>query len=127
MKTESTVRIDAKRNRVYLTLVGYQDVEEARRMRDLYTAAVQSMEPGFTVLVDVTRYKPGSPAVAEVHREAVRAAEEAGVRRVARVVGTAPLGGMQIERIARAEAQYESQNFATFEEAEAYLDARAAD
>ena len=33
-----------------------------------------------------------------------------------------PLGGMQIDRLAKTVTSYESQHFATFEEAEAYLD-----
>ena len=127
MKTDSDVRVDEKKNRIYLTLVGFHDLEEATRMRDLYAAAIRQCRPGFTVLADVSRYKPGSGDVQAVHAEAVNLAEAAGVSKVARVTGKSPLGAMQINRIARSEGHYESRNFAAVEEAEAYLDEAPAD
>jgi nucleotide-binding universal stress UspA family protein len=122
MKTNSIVRVDEEKNRIYLFLEGFHDLDEAVRMRDAYGEAIAGCRPGFTVLADVTRYKPGAAEVQEVHAEAVKLAEEAGVRAVARVVGETPLGGMQIDRIARTEAGYEARNFATYDEAEAFLD-----
>lgn len=122
MQTQSTVYVDKQKNRIYLTLEGFHDTEEAKRMRDLYREAIRNCQPGFTVLADVSRYKPGPPEIQEIHSEAVKAAEAAGVRRVARVVGGTPLGGMQIDRIARGEGGYEARNFKTAQEAEAFLD-----
>lgn len=122
MKTDSTIRTDILKNRIYLVLVGYHDIVEATRMKDLYKKAIDGCNPGFTVLVDVSGYKPGSGDVQRVHAEAAKAAKEAGVRKVARVVGSKPLGGMQIERIADEKGHYESAHFGTIEEAEAYLD-----
>ena len=122
MKTNSTVRVDSEKNRIYLYLEGFHDLEEATRIRDLYAQAIARCRPGFTVLADVSHYKPGAADVQEIHAQAIRAAEEAGVSKVARVVGKTPLGGMQIDRIARREAGYTSRNFATHEEAEAFLD-----
>ncbi|UCC84492.1 MAG: hypothetical protein JSW46_06080 [Gemmatimonadota bacterium] len=122
MKTNSTVRVDEEKNRIYLFLEGFHDLDEAVRMREAYGEAIASCRPGFTVLADVRRYKPGAAEVQEVHAEAVKLAEDAGVRAVARVLGETPLGGMQIDRIARTEGAYEARNFATYDEAEAFLD-----
>ncbi len=122
MKTRSTVRLDGEKNRIYLYLEGFHDLEEATRMRDLYKDAIAACRPGFTVLADVSRYKPGHAEVQEIHAQAVKLAAEAGLSKVARVVGKTPLGGMQIDRIARSESKYEARNFATHKEAEAYLD-----
>jgi hypothetical protein len=122
MKTNSTVRTDLYKNRIYLYLEGYHDIEEATRMKELYKKAIESCTSGFTVLADVSAYKPGSDDVQEVHAEAVKLARDAGVRKVARVVGEKPLGGMQIERIADDEGHYEAAHFETAEEAEQYLD-----
>lgn len=121
MKTDSTIRVDASKNRIYLKLVGFHDMEEAERMRDLYKEAIAQCQPGFTVLADVTKYKPGSDEVQGVHAEAIKAAEEAGVSRVARLVGEMPLGGMQISRIASSEGHYEAAHFESFAEAEKFL------
>ena len=63
MKTESNVRIDVRRNRIYLTMIGFHDVAEATRMADAYIDAMKQCEPGFSVLVDVSQYKPGSAAI----------------------------------------------------------------
>ncbi len=125
MKTNSTVRVDESKNRIYLVLEGFHDLEEALRMRNLYRDAIKRCKAGFTVLADVSRYKPGVPEVQKVHAEAVKMAERAGVSRVARVVGETPLGGMQIDRIAKSEGRYQSQNFQTVEEAERFLDRQA--
>lgn len=123
MKTKSTVRVDQAKNRIYLILDGFHDLEEALRMRDLYRAAIRKCRPGFTVLADVTTYRPGPAEIQNVHAEAVKMAERAGVSRVARVVGITPLGGMQIDRIAKSEGAYVSQNFRTVDDAERFLDA----
>ena len=55
MKTESNVRIDVRRNRIYLTMIGFHDVAEATRMADAYIDAMKQCEPGFSVLVDVSQ------------------------------------------------------------------------
>jgi hypothetical protein len=123
MKTESTVRVDEAKNRIYLVLEGFHDMEEAVRMREAYREAIAKCRPGFTVLADVSNYKPGAGDVQSVHAEAVKIAEDAGISRVARLVGEKPLGGMQIERIARSKGHYLAQHFTDAEEAEAFLDA----
>lgn len=122
MNTKSTVRYDASKNRIYLTLEGSHDLAEARRMRDEYRKALLQAKPGFTVLADVSNYKPGTPEVQTIHSEAVHSAEVAGVTKVARYVGETPLGGMQINRIAKRDTSYASANFSSIEEAEDYLD-----
>ncbi|HHS14271.1 MAG TPA: hypothetical protein ENN03_10975 [bacterium] len=120
--TNSTIRVDEVRNRIYLVLEGYHDVEEALRLQDLYREAIGRCVPGFTVLADVSAYRPGSEEVQKIHEACVLMADKGGVSRVARVVGGTPLGGMQIQRIAREKTSYQSANFETVEEAEAFLD-----
>ncbi len=122
MKTESNVRVDEAKNRIYLVLEGFHDLEEAIRMRELYGEAIAKCRPGFTVLADLSRYKPGTAEVQAIHAEAVKLAAEGGVSRVARYVGESPLGGMQVNRIAKSEGGYLSANFHTLAEAEAFLD-----
>jgi hypothetical protein len=122
--TKSSARVDLAKNRVYLVMEGLHDLDEARRMRDAYAAAVAQCARGFTVLADVRDYRPGSDEVQAVHAEAVKIAARHGASRVARVTGETPLGGMQIQRIANTEhVTYASRAFKTLEEAESYLDA----
>ena len=122
MQTNSTVRYDPFKNRIYLFLEGTHDVEEASRMQEEYKKALLQTQPRFTVLADVSKYRPGTPEVQAIHSEAVHNADIAGVAKVARIVGETPLGGMQINRIAKRDTSYPSANFATVEQAEAYLD-----
>ena len=121
MKTKSMVEYDIAKNRIYIVLEGFHDVEEARRVKEAYREAAEILKPGFTVLSDVSKYVPGSEAVQKVHAEVAVIASKAGVGKVARVIGEKPLGGMQIKRISKANAGYDSKNFITREEAEDYL------
>jgi hypothetical protein len=122
VKTKSLVEFDIAKNRIYLVMEGSHDVEEARRLKEAYREATLVLKPGFTVLSDVSRYIPGSEEVQKVHAEVARIAKQAGVGKVARVIGEKPLGGMQIKRITKHSGGYESKNFVTREEAEDYLD-----
>jgi hypothetical protein len=121
MKTGSYVEYNEIKNRVYLYMEGFHDLDEAERMKGEYEKAIEKCNPGFTVLADVSKYRPGSPEVQKVHAEAAKMATDAGVKKVARVVGETPLGGMQIDRITKTEGHYPSAHFVTMEEAEAYL------
>jgi len=120
--TDSYVKYDEEKNRIYLVLKGSHDVMEAKRMRDEYAKAIEKARSGFTVLADLKNYTPGSEDVQKIHASAVHLAEEAGVSKVARVTGQTPLGEMQISRIAKKEASYPSKSFITVEEAEKFLD-----
>ncbi|MBN2417303.1 hypothetical protein JXO52_15815 [bacterium] len=122
MKTDSYAKADPAKNRIYLCLKGMHDLAEAERMKDEYCAAIDRCQPGFTVLADVSEYIPGNPQVQAVHEEAISYAERAGVSKVARYVGKTPLGGMQINRIAKMHHHYESAHFDNLDDAEDFLD-----
>jgi len=87
-----------------------------------YRAAIQKCRPKFTVLTDLTNYRPGSSEVQKVHSDIAKMDTAFDIRKIARVVGETPLGGMQVERIVKTEVKYPSKNFNTFTEAEKYLD-----
>jgi len=122
MRTNSNVTFNRAKNRIYLYMEGSHDLEEAQRMYDEYAKAIEQASPGFTVLIDVENYTPGSDAVQDIHKQASHLAEENHVGKVARVVGDRPLGGMQIDRIAKHETRYESRHFTYKEDAEDFLD-----
>lgn len=122
MKTKSFVRLNKAKNRIYITLEGSHDIAEAERMYHEYASAIEQCRPGFTVLVDVSSYVPGSEEVQKIHKDAAHFAESHYVGKVARVVGDTPLGGMQIDRIVKHEAGYETRHFRSVEDAEDFLD-----
>lgn len=119
---EELVRIDKAKNRIYLYFEGFMEIDRARKLHDAYKEAISQCTPGFTVVTFAQDYKPGTPEVQDVVRNMTRMAQDAGCRKVARVVGRTPLGGMQINRIAKSQTTYPSRHFATVEDADAYLD-----
>lgn len=119
---EFSVRVDAEKSRIYFKILGYLTLDQAEKLREDYRAAVARCKPGFTVLTDVADYKPGSREVQDIVVSCAEIDGNAGCRRVARVVGNKPLGGMQIDRLASSVATYPARHFSTIEEAEAYLD-----
>jgi hypothetical protein len=119
---ERLTRVDKKKNRIYIYFEGFLEEERAKRLHDAYKDAISQVQPGFTVLTYAENYKPGGPEVQSIVSEMVQMAERAGCRKVARVVGETPLGGMQINRLAKVKTSYASRHFGTEEEAEEYLD-----
>jgi hypothetical protein len=115
-------RIDKLKNRIYLYFEGYMEIDRAKQLHDAYKEAIEKCSRGFTVVTLAENYKPSGQEVQDIVLTMTRMAENAGCRKVARVVGQKPLGGMQINRIAKAMTTYPSRHFATIEEADEYLD-----
>lgn len=119
-------KVDLEKNRIYISIAGFMTVDEARELIEDYRRAIEQCNPGFTVLADLSKYKPGKPEVQAILAEGPRMAGEAGCAKVARVVlGGNPLGAMQIDRIAQTESGYQARHFDNVAEAEAYLDSEA--
>lgn len=121
---ESSAWADVAKNRVYIKFDGYMELEEAEKLRDDVKKALRQIKSGFTILTDARGYKPGTKEVQAVISSIAKMDADAGVSKVARVTGDKPLGGMQIDRLAKetTENKYPARHFATIEEGEAYLD-----
>lgn len=118
----STIRVDHQKNRIYVTFDGFMNLEEAEKLVEDYRRAIEHCEPGFTVLTHLANYKPGTPEVQAVFSRGTKLAGESGCKKVGRVIGEQPLGGMQIDRIAKETSSYPAKHFETQTEAEAWLD-----
>ncbi len=118
----SSVRVDIEKNRIYVTFDGFMSLEEAEQLVEDYQHAITKCRSGFTVLTDLVSYKPGTAEVQEVFSRGTKLAGECGCSKVGRVVGEKPLGGMQIDRLAKETSSYPAKHFATREEAELWLD-----
>lgn len=121
MEYTEKIRIDKSLNRIYLYFKGFMTPERAKELSDLYQDAISQCDPGFTVVSFSEDYNPSSPEVQEIIHKMTKMAEEGGVKKVARVVGEAPLGAIQIDRIAKSHTSYPSKHFKTLDEAEEYL------
>lgn len=119
---EKMTEVDLAKNRIVIYFDGFMTLEEAQMLKEAYRKAIDQVRPGFTVITYAIDYKPGTPEVQNIVSSMTKMAEDGGCSKVARVVGDKPLGGMQINRLAKNVTTYESRHFATFEEAEAYLD-----
>jgi len=117
-----STRVDYEKNRIYLYISGYLTLDTAKKLREEYRLAVSKCPSGFTVLTDVREFKPCSSEVQEIVTSMSVIDGGAGCRKVARVVGNKPLGGMQIDRLVKAVAAYPARHFETVQEAENYLD-----
>ena len=119
---EKTTEVDLVKNRIVLYFDGFMTLEEAKQLREDYRNAIRQCRPGFTVITHAIGYKPGTPEVQDIVTTMTKMAEDAGCSKVARVVGNKPLGGMQIDRIAKTVTTYPSRHFESVEDAHAYLD-----
>jgi hypothetical protein len=119
---EYSTRVDVQKNRIYIDLTGYLSVEQARKLLEEYRNAVDGCKPDFTVLTVVKDFKPGAQEVQDIVLSMSELDENAGCRKVARVIGNNHIGGMQINRLVSTIATYPAQHFKTVEEAEAFLD-----
>jgi len=119
---QDQARYDTAKNRIYIRFDGFMNLERAQQLHDAYRDAIAQAKPGFTVVTYAQDYKPGGREVQDVVAKMVKMAEDGGCAKVARVVGDNPLGGMQINRLAKETTKYESRHFKTDVEAEAYLD-----
>ncbi len=115
-------RVDKEKNRIYIKFQGKLDLKKALELKESYRKAIAECKPGFTTLTYAMGYKPATPEVQDIVADMTKMAEDAGIKKVARVVGESPLGGMQINRLAKMKTSYPSRHFRTEAEAEAYLD-----
>ncbi|MCD6115386.1 hypothetical protein J7K93_00080 [bacterium] len=121
---EQLTKVDKTKNRIYIYFEGTLNLERALKLQQSYKDAISMCTPGFDVLTYAENYKPGDEKVQKIVAAMTKMAEDAGIRKVARIVGTNPLGGMQINRLAKQKTKYPSRHFATEREALEYLDSK---
>ncbi len=116
------VQVDLAKNRIQIHFTGFFTLENAQKLKQAYADAIAKMSEGFTVMTFAEGYMPGTPEIQEIISSMTQLAEQGGCRKVARVVGANPLGGFQIDRLAKSDTSYPSRHFKTEQEAEEYLD-----
>ncbi len=115
-------KVDLEKNRLYIRFPDNLNLEKAKKLKEEYKKAIDKCKPGFTTLTYAINFKPASQEAQKIIGEMTEMAEAAGISKVARVVGDSPIGGMQINRLARQKTKYQARHFKTEAEAEAYLD-----
>jgi len=115
-----TIRVDAIKNRLYVTLAGYFTLEEMTRCGDETIEATAKLRPGYDVITDITQFKAGPPEVAKDIARVQAHFRKSGARQGVRIVGGNVVSGMQFRRTS-AQAVYNSVNVPTLEAAEELL------
>ena len=121
-KLSEWTSINREKNRIYIKFQGKMDVERAKILRDAYRQAIDQAKPGFTTITLAEDFQPGAPEVQTIVQDMTEMAANRGISHVARVVGETPIGGMQINRLAKVRTTFPAKHFRTIEEAEDYLD-----
>jgi hypothetical protein len=120
------VAIDQARNRLYVTFRGYFREDDARVACAEVLRQAGELEPGFSIVTDISEFTAASEEGAEVIKETQAALAELGVGRIVRVVGKNVVANMQMTRTAR-EIGYdpgtEADAVGTVAEADTLLDA----
>lgn len=96
-----TIRADAQKNRLYVTLVGFFNHDLMKECTDKTIEEVKKLKPGFDVITDISQFKPvGQDAVDEVARGQAFF-KQAGIRHGIRIEGQATLTSGQFGRAAK--------------------------
>ena len=95
------IKINYSRNAVLCRAVGRFDVAMARAMAEKFKKAVIEVTPGFTVITDMTEFKPMNAETRMAIGEIVQHAHDNGIGRAVRIVSSDPdsqIGGMQLDK-----------------------------
>ncbi len=118
------INANVKKNRLYLILKGFFTDEEVHKAAELTISEIDKLKPGFSIINDISNFKPASPAGAEEIKRCQIYASEHGVKRIVRVVGkdavASAITAMQFSRT-QQQAGYTADIAATVEDAEKLL------
>jgi len=119
-----SVKADAAKNRLNITLQGFFKVEEMKACTDLTISESRKLKPGFDVITDISQFKPADPeTIIEVERGQAFL-KSAKIGRGIRVLGQSVTSGMQFGRTGKS-VGYAPVTVATMAEAEKLLDSPA--
>ena len=115
-----SIRVEHKKNRLYITLAGFFPDEDARKASDKIIEAIDTFNSDFDLITDISECRPATPA-GNVEIERIQQyALSKGARRFIRVVGERVLAKMQLER-ASQKTGIDADCVASVEEAERLL------
>lgn len=114
------VRADPGKKILYMKFSGFHRVDDARLNVAAIREEVRRLEPGFSIINDISDFEVGSPEAFELMKEGMAFLRSVGCHRVIRVVGKA-VAEMQFA-MASEEIGYEADVASTVEEAERLLE-----
>jgi hypothetical protein len=91
-----------EKNRLYIRFIGATNEQEMADAIPKLNSVVKDLKPGFTVVSDISEYKPSSQETAKQISRGSDNLIKKGMGRLVRVVGESAVAQMQIERTAQA-------------------------
>jgi hypothetical protein len=117
------LKMNQKHNVMLITIDGRMEMDEAIVYNQKYMECIDHMQPGFAVIVDLSKFVATEEDVRVELKKANAYAVEKGLGRVIRIVPgdmSSTVGNIQLNRQAR-ELGYETEVVSTLEEAKAAL------
>ncbi|MBN2724664.1 MAG: hypothetical protein JXR95_11390 [Deltaproteobacteria bacterium] len=112
------VKVDTAKKCLFITLEGFMQEDEVKKAADLVVSSLPKLPKGFTVVNDISQFKPASREAGEYIKLAQAAIFQKGVSKVIRVTGKSFVGKLQFERTKKeVNATYETVEVATMEDA----------
>ena len=91
------IRIDQQKNCLYLTFKGILQNAETKHMMEHVIAALDQLQPGFTVINEMSEFDFVTLQGIEHGKQTMLAMVRKGIKRVIRI-GQSPIGAMQVNR-----------------------------
>lgn len=117
-------RVDNEKNRLYLTFSGALSLKSAEEAKGLLDEHVETLEPGFGVITDLSQADIGYLSALPMFKEIMGALVEKKVGTVIRVVDLGSMLHQQLTRVAAQSDHYTPQYVSTIAEAEELLDSQ---
>jgi hypothetical protein len=115
------VKVDASKNRIYITISGILSLDEAQKAKKVIESVTGTMKPGFDVVNDISKLIRADEQAGIVLKEIIVILIQKGVKRVVRVVGTAQIGMLQFANNTLQIDQYKISYVPLLEDAENLL------
>jgi multidrug efflux pump subunit AcrB len=109
---------DSNKNRLYIKLSGNMNQDEVKKAADSVIAEAKKLKKGFSVINDISEFKPTSQDATTELQRAQEYLKMAGVTKIIRVVNDAKIANMQLNRT----GGYKADTVCSLEEAEKLLD-----
>ncbi|NTV53214.1 MAG: hypothetical protein HGA76_09425 [Candidatus Firestonebacteria bacterium] len=120
------IRAEVSKNRLYVILKGLFGDEDSKQAVEKTVAEVKKLMPGFSVITDISEFKPATAFALERIQRGQEAIAQQGVKRIIRVVDSHNITGqMQFKRMGKQVYKSVDPDIASsLQEAEALLDMR---
>ncbi|MCJ7772951.1 MAG: hypothetical protein MUP22_07445 [Desulfobacterales bacterium] len=124
---EYFIKANIEKNRLYMTLKGFFNVEEVTDAADKTIEEVKKLQTGFDIINDIREFIPGTEIVMRHIQRAQEFNKERGVKRIVRIVKESDKGAAKITKVQFRKSQekiegYEAIEAPSVEEAERMLD-----